>query len=310
MDRNITMDNDIPSSPLHRPASSQSSREKGAKEALPNPRQCNSPVDPNSWQGQQPYPTPSTGTFPEWQEGQWEGQVEQPPLEVPSVPGPSSLLSTQPLASFGPSRKRTRSLSLPVTLSPVVKRRKSTHLWTPLDLSRKTLRAVSNPIPLTPSSSGLPTAPVAPSPKTPVQVLVASRQPPVTNSSLKSLDAKEILRNPQLRHDLLFDSLAFRPVMAPTNRKNTKRANDARTSTIVADMYWESIEAEITTGCRCSRWQVVNVDGDLDASVMETKQKETKCICGRFRDGSTEDQWREWQQSRWSSRIPELVKCE
>ncbi|ORX36169.1 T-complex protein 11-domain-containing protein [Kockovaella imperatae] len=311
--------NQVPSSPLqqHRPTSSQSSSEDRPNDALA----CTT-SPPQSWSGQPAAPS----TFAQWQgeastsrePSRWEGQVAieqtmedpnhcptpRPPLiEIPSIS--SALLTSKPLnrASSEPletallSRKRGRSLSLPTNLTPpLVKKHKSVH----------TVRLASAPS----SSIIKPIPSFAPPPKIPVQVLVASRQPPVTNSSLKSLDAKEILRNPQLRHDLLFDSLAFRPVMASApGSKNSKRANDAKTSSIVADMYWDSIEAEITTGCRCVRWQVDNPnEKDLDASVMDTKRRETTCICGKFRLEYTESQWWESQQARWSSRIPELVR--
>ena len=73
-------------------------------------------------------------------------------------------------------------------------------------------------------------------------------------------------------------------------------------------MYWESIDAEINTGCRCVRWRVLNAgDVNLDGSAMESKEREAKCVCGKWKDGLSEERWWEWQHSRWSSRIPELV---
>ncbi|KAH8104606.1 Tcp11-domain-containing protein, partial [Cristinia sonorae] len=69
---------------------------------------------------------------------------------------------------------------------------------------------------------------------------VPSHQPPINRETLKELDLEAILRNPQLRHDLLFDSgLQFRPT-------SSRRKRD------LADNYWNAIVRELETGCTCA----------------------------------------------------------
>ncbi|KAF8917126.1 T-complex protein 11-domain-containing protein [Mucidula mucida] len=63
--------------------------------------------------------------------------------------------------------------------------------------------------------------------------------PLINRQSLKELDLDIILRNPQLRHDLLFDSgLQFRP----TGSKRKKE---------LSEKYWNAIITELETGCTC-----------------------------------------------------------
>jgi len=154
-------------------------------------------------------------------------------------------------------------------------------------------------------------------PRHATSVIVASRGPPINVNTLKSLDANEILRNPQLRHDLLFDALAFRPVSLPpvaTVQDGTlpaaDPATDAHASAAVANIYWESIADEIFSGCRCARWRVTGAEGRIDAASLVAKKKESGCVCGGWRLDMTESRWWTMQESRWQSRLPELIKSE
>ncbi|KAJ7780622.1 T-complex protein 11-domain-containing protein [Mycena maculata] len=64
-------------------------------------------------------------------------------------------------------------------------------------------------------------------------------QPPINRNTLKELDLDVIIRNPQLRHDLLFDpGLQFRPT---TTRRKTERS----------EKYWAAITCELESGCTC-----------------------------------------------------------
>ncbi|GAA5935618.1 hypothetical protein JCM3775_003367 [Rhodotorula graminis] len=71
-----------------------------------------------------------------------------------------------------------------------------------------------------------------------------SLAPPVTKTTLRELDLNEILRNPQLRHDVVFDpNLMFRP------NYDGERGERKR---LLAAQYWTAISREIETGCRCT----------------------------------------------------------
>lgn len=63
--------------------------------------------------------------------------------------------------------------------------------------------------------------------------------PPVNIQSLREIDLTEILKNPQLRHDILFDpQLQFRPNLDGERGRRKK---------IVYDKYWSEVQAEITS---------------------------------------------------------------
>lgn len=201
-------------------------------------------------------------------------------------PSESSLLTSEPLnrsvsSSSIPPPKRHRSSSLP---APKRAKPNTTNYRT----ERQVLKAAErNAVHLRREL------------RRPSQVLVASRQPPINPASLKSLDANEILKNPQLRHDLLFDALAFRPV-----------STTGLSSCAVADMYWESIANELEDGCRCTRWRVTGSKGKIDESIIATKEKEPGCCCGRWSLDLSEKAWWKMQETKWASRLPELIKSE
>lgn len=144
----------------------------------------------------------------------------------------------------------------------------------------------------------------------------AAREPPVNMRSLRILDTNEVLRLPQMRHDLLFENFGFRPIHSPPMHSPPMHPPMASSSTqygllstqrsqIVhpspaseaANRYWTCIRAEVEYGCRCTRW-----DGPgVTAHVKE-------CICGRWKHGLSEQKW--WKESRatWPSRLPKLIQ--
>ncbi|KAG5420412.1 SOK1 [Candida metapsilosis] len=70
--------------------------------------------------------------------------------------------------------------------------------------------------------------------------------PPINLQSLKEIDLHEILKNPQLRHDILFDpQLQFRPNLDGERGKRKKS---------IIDKYWMEVQKE------CQQFFVPNVD--------------------------------------------------
>ncbi|KAL0961045.1 hypothetical protein HGRIS_006034 [Hohenbuehelia grisea] len=86
---------------------------------------------------------------------------------------------------------------------------------------------------------------------------IPSLQPPINRQTLRELDLENILQNPQLRHDLLFDpGLQFRPITGRRKRENTEG-------------YWSTVLQELETGCTC-----VSFD-------MRGKPHSTICACSQ-----------------------------
>ncbi|KAI0657432.1 T-complex protein 11-domain-containing protein [Cubamyces menziesii] len=104
-------------------------------------------------------------------------------------------------------------------------------------------------------SRSVPASPIDPCSVSPH---IPPHQPPINRETLKELDLDAILRNPQLRHDLLFDSgLQFRPT-------SSRRKRD------LADQYWLAIVRELETGCTCT---TIDTHGKLS---------ELRCACDTF----------------------------
>lgn len=237
----------------------------------------------------------------------------------PCLPPPVSAI---PITHLPVPGKRGRATSLP-PFSPDLKRTKHRHdPPTPSQPWKWYYREVPRPSRdkykfqrAQEAAEGLRRELEANRPRHATSVIVASRQPPINSSTLKSLDANEILKNPQLRHDLLFDALAFRPVSTittshPSSDPARDPALDPRAACAVADMYWESIDEEITKGCRCARWRVDGLEGKIDTASLLDKKREPGCCCGGWRHDLTENAWWDWQEKRWQSRLPEMVKSE
>ncbi|GAA5862745.1 hypothetical protein JCM1840_002659 [Sporobolomyces johnsonii] len=79
----------------------------------------------------------------------------------------------------------------------------------------------------------------------PVSPLVpTSLAPPITKATLHELDLHEVMRNAQLRHDVVFDpNLMFRP------NYDGERGERKR---VAAEQYWTAVSREISFGCRCT----------------------------------------------------------
>ncbi|KIY64973.1 Tcp11-domain-containing protein [Cylindrobasidium torrendii FP15055 ss-10] len=77
-----------------------------------------------------------------------------------------------------------------------------------------------------------------------VQDKIPPQLPLVNRQSLKELDFECILRNPQLRHDLLFDTgIQFKPTGSRKKRH-------------LADRYWAAVAVELASGCTCISFDV------------------------------------------------------
>ncbi|GAA6053932.1 hypothetical protein JCM3770_004628 [Rhodotorula araucariae] len=79
------------------------------------------------------------------------------------------------------------------------------------------------------------------------ELTFAGTIPPVTRATLRELDLEEIVRNPQLRHDVVFDpNLMFRP------NYDGERGDRKR---MMAEQYWTAVAREIDVGCRCTAFR-------------------------------------------------------
>lgn len=68
--------------------------------------------------------------------------------------------------------------------------------------------------------------------------------PPITRATLLELDLHEIVKNPQLRHDIVFDAhVQFRPNFDGDRGKKKREA---------CERYWTAIAREVETGCVCT----------------------------------------------------------
>lgn len=68
--------------------------------------------------------------------------------------------------------------------------------------------------------------------------------PPITRHTLRELDLFEILKNPQLRHDVVFDpNVQFRPNFDGERGRRKREAGER---------YWTAIAREIELGCTCT----------------------------------------------------------
>lgn len=93
--------------------------------------------------------------------------------------------------------------------------------------------------------------------------------PPINLQLLKEIDLNEILKNPQLRHDILFDpNLQFRPNLDGERGKRKK---------CVIDRYWKEIKEEIKSITRCNNNQTtVKIKGDSNNKASKPLPKISK----------------------------------
>jgi hypothetical protein len=227
----------------------------------------------------------------------------------PMLQQPLTSLPPAPKTTLGKRRNRSHSLPLSVPDHTAKRHRNRHHIPTPSDAWCFRFKASRK------EASKLERAEIAAQalrkelerirPRSATSTVAASRLPPVNVAMLRALDVNEILRNPQLRHDLLFDALAFRPISSSALSNDGADANgDPRSGVGAADMYWESLGDELASGCRCSRWRIRNDGTPRD------QQKEQSCLCEGWKRELTESAWWEWQATRWPSRLPDLIKSE
>ncbi|TFK52540.1 Tcp11-domain-containing protein [Heliocybe sulcata] len=115
---------------------------------------------------------------------------------------------------------------------------------------------------------------------------VPSPFPLVTRETLKELDLEAILRNPQLRHDLLFDpGLQFRPTSGRRKRE-------------LYDSYWRAVLRELETGCTCVSF---NLEGGPHERV---------CICNGLPLPPSSPHWLVWihAQDVVTMRMPSRIR--
>ncbi|KAG8700200.1 hypothetical protein FRC08_004841 [Ceratobasidium sp. 394] len=150
-----------------------------------------------------------------------------PPQLSPDATAPPSNIVRPPPAQPATSPMATHDAPRPVCVLP---------------LGVPTPSAASPPPPARALDARLrsPSAPLA-RPAPPRRVAhVPSLTPLITRETLKELDLEAILRNPQLRHDLLFDpGLQFRPTSGRKKRELTEK-------------YWQAVQIEVDTGCACT----------------------------------------------------------
>ncbi|MCO5598597.1 hypothetical protein L7F22_052694 [Adiantum nelumboides] len=115
-------------------------------------------------------------------------------------------------------------------------------------------------------------------------VFTPSVFPPINSQTLKELDLHEILKNPQLRHDLVFDAdLQFRPNF---DGERGKRKRD------VCNKYWRAVQREIQSRCACTSFY-----GGL----------ELPCVCASSRRRGSGLGMQPIADPRFFARIPNLI---
>lgn len=127
--------------------------------------------------------------------------------------------------------------------------------------------------------------------------------PPITRSSMAELEFVEVLKNAQLRHDIVFDDvLRFRPNL-DGDRGQRKR--------LVADRYWIAIARELEVNCRCAAFVQRFPDRHPIPTSPDPRQV-LGCVCsgGQSNESSSESTTKPGTipSDRIPSRIPPLVE--
>lgn len=108
--------------------------------------------------------------------------------------------------------------------------------------------------------------------------------PPITRATLRELDLHEIVKNPQLRHDVVFDAhVQFRPNFDGERGRRKREA---------CERYWAAISREIETGCVCTTF-----DGN----------KLLPCSCQSGGRGPNGGDGRVRRSNALPSRLPTLI---
>lgn len=115
--------------------------------------------------------------------------------------------------------------------------------------------------------------------------------PPITRHTLRELDLFEILKNPQLRHDVVFDpNVQFRPNFDGERGRRKREAGER---------YWTAVVREIETGCTCTTFS----HGQLLPCTCKAKKS-----LRQMKGVGTQEAVKPLQQTRIPSRIPLLVQ--
>ncbi|KAJ8292784.1 Protein SOK1 [Rhodotorula toruloides] len=208
-------------------------------------------------------------------------RLPPPSADIPQLPfsaassSPPSLrtpFTSAPPAARSPQRRRAKSLPAslcpvhPALLSPTcysIQRRKLS--TSPRPTSGSSPASVAAPLPFPPTPPNQASAPPklfsqeelvalhafviskAEGVLTTAGITTASLAPPITKDTLQELDLSEIMRNPQLRHDVVFDpNLMFRP------NYDGERGERKRLTT---EQYWVAVAREVSIGCRCAAFR-------------------------------------------------------
>lgn len=122
-------------------------------------------------------------------------------------------------------------------------------------------------------------------------IFTPTLHPPITRHTLRELDLFEILKNPQLRHDVVFDpNVQFRPNFDGERGRRKREAGER---------YWTAVVREIETGCTCTAFS----NGQLLPCTCKAKRSLHKIGAAGTREAP-----KPLQQSRIPSRIPLLVQ--
>lgn len=216
---------------------------------------------------------------------------------------PASMRSDRIWPATAIAASSSSSLPAPSPRSPRRKRASSVPLSPPLDHAAKRRRKADR---LSPSPSD--------SQAYNCQVTVACKTPPINLQSMRSLDARHVLQDPQIRHDGLFDSIGFLPASSfqpasvlPGSALAPQLVLEARIRDITSEMYWESIRAELQDGCRCTRWVVPKDASWPHGLAIDRRVKMRDCICGKWMADNSERHWVKAQDGNiYASRLPAL----
>jgi hypothetical protein len=225
--------------------------------------------------------------------------------DIPAATTPATPATTSTSSSTA-TKRSVRALSLPFDDLEYCKRRRTLES-TPKSrerIFRRPERRVAQGVSRHPDPLPVPNPGWVPMRRSKRTLMSANLDPPINLKSLSILDATSIIRNGQLRHDLLFEPLAFRPINTKALRSSIQKglvvtAHSARATCDVTEMFWDSLRIEIETGCRCSRWT---------ADDNNKRVRVDECVCGKWEPYLTEDQW--WDNQRftgWPSRIPPMI---
>lgn len=137
--------------------------------------------------------------------------------------------------------------------------------------------------------------------------------PPINPRTINSIDVSAAICNTQARHDLLFGEVILphdytvasahlghlgqltTSTVGSAHTPDVIRLSKARYTnlTLMNSMYWDTVEHEIKTGCRCLRWSIdftSDASEDLYSTITAVERIED-CRCGQWLSESSEASW-------------------